>query len=1070
MKPYAEIAVGNGYVLELLEPCTPWRYNESQLAHKNVHGVPRKQIENMLARFEMNLTGKSLLTKLKLKYPVGNRPPQPAVPPPQMKQKKKSQAPAVVPPEDKPKKRRKRSKTTSQQLQAPQQPVQPAQDVSLMDTLTLFLARKVLEEGQILDPKVANRRLSNGVTIGNTLLTKKQNVSELTNSSGAVKKRISHDSISSEGSVVISCGLVDMGSQVDNGGSSEDDSNEDESGTEVEGEEVERVEDDNDSEIDIEGLGEWQVSDNDCLYQSSDDGVEEEIDGTDNLEPVASGMQCWEYILVMDNSEWIYQKHHPEAQDSVVQDNPETTTEQVESLLINLSADSTDVADSDVDLLVNVEENVRKNTSTENLLVDIFSTVEDSLESGAQKLLSPVSAPVVAQGLARHTDSDASTPSHPFSLAEFDQWLYSLPVEPEMESILWQAPFSGKSKAASDIVELIREEPVRTDVTGALGTERMDIKTVELCPHALANSPVLVYANEENLVFDTDQASGIRPETTSSTLPVEKPEVCHPILGDTVPKLVPSPDTHQHTFPQTTDGGSKEDEYCSNVCSEEASNNGIKEVPTKENTTGAKNFLNFFSCKATPTRDLLTRVAKCNKEETWDEDNSRDTSDEQVQVKPDVCGFMEQRVLRMVRGEKWNESNDVEVPDTETMPPEVKAWETVADPAVSWENEGIQKGECKSSQGPQPQRSIFVSEEVTRVEQGWSDTCFASFQMPTLITPDDFMQNSRKNRLTEEVQRISFSNAGGKDSDVGGGTASRTVTDASTNTYYKDFVLISQLNRCKGAPEPVEGVRIVTAHNCNITEGAVLLKHIDRPVPVKLTLDKSSMTTQEDDYAAAVLIPSQQINADKDHNFAKLVAMFPNAPQDALKEIFEKCYGDLNWTVDLLLESKLEPLEPLSPDQDTEGPGLQGQPLPAADVSQAEPLGPPPKAGDEQQCSLGARKSWRKENDSKTRLSERALHLKGHLEDSSTTLSDASYSEDTLRMRKLRHGELLDMGEVTTKPRQSPRNSTQIAEESALGPIGCSRTRTPSPQSGDLTDVQRNSVADLGHLNWILGL
>lgn len=1027
MKPYAEIAVGNGYMLELLEPSTPWRYHEPQLVHRNVHGVQRKQIENMLSHFEKNLTGRLLLTKLKLKYPVGNRPPQPAVPPPQMNQKKKSQAPAVVPPEDKPKKRRKKSKTTSQQPQAPQQPVQPAQDVSHMDTLALFLARKVLEEGQTLDPEVTNKRLSNGVTIGNALLPKKQNVSEPTNSSGAVKTRISHDSISSEGSVVNTCGLVDMGSQVDNGGSSDDDSIEDESGAEVEGEEVD---------------GEWQVSDNDWMYQSGDDRAEEEINGADNLEPVSSGMQCWEYILVMENSEWIYQKHHPEAQDSVVQVNSETTTEQVEGLLINLSADSTDVADSDVDFLVNVEESARKNTSTENLLVDIFSTVEDSLESGAQKLLSPVSAPAVAQGLARHTDSDASTPSHPFSLDEFDQWLYSHRVDPETEAILWQAPFSGKSKAASDIVKLIREEPIRTEVTGALGAERMDI-----CPHASANSPVLMSGNEEKLVFDTDQASGIRPETTNSTLPVEEPEACHPVLGNTVPKFVPSPDTHQHTFPQTTDGESKEHECYSSVWSEEASSSGVK-----ENKTGANDFLNISSCKSTPTRDLLTRVAKCNKEETWDQDNSRNHSNDQVQMKPDVCGFMEQRVLRTVMRKKLNESSDVEVPDTERMPPEVKAWETVAEPAVSWENEDVQKGECKSSQGPQPQRSIFVSEEVSRVEQGWSDTCFASFQMPTLITPDDFMQNSRKNRLTEEVQKINFSNAGGKDSDVGGGATSRTVTDTSTNTHYKDFVLISQLNRSRGTPEPVEGVRIVTAHNCNISEGVVPLKHTDRPVPVKLALDKSSMTTQEDDYAAAVLMSSQQMNADRDRNFAKLVAMFPNAPQDALKEIFEKCCGDLNWTVDLLLESKLEPLEPLSPDQDTEGPVLQGQSVPATDVSQTEPLGPPPKAEDQQQRSLGARKSWRKENESKTRLSEQALHLED---------SDGSYSEDTLRMRKLRHGELLDMGEVTTKPRQSPPNSSQIAEGSALGPIGFSRTRTPSPQSGDPTDVQRNNVADL---------
>jgi hypothetical protein len=161
----------------------------------------------------------------------------------------------------------------------------------------------------------------------------------------------------------------------------------------------------------------------------------------------------------------------------------------------------------------------------------------------------------------------------------------------------------------------------------------------------------------------------------------------------------------------------------------------------------------------------------------------------------------------------------------------------------------------------------------------------------------------------------------------------------------------------------------------------------------------------------------------------------------------------LNWTVDLLLESKLEQFAPMSPNQDTEGPVDQRQSPPVTNVSHAEPSGPPPKAENEPQ------RNWGKENGSKTHVSEEALHLERQLEDC-VTLSDASYSEDTLRMRKLRHGELLDMGEVTTKPQQSPMNSSQIAEESALGAIGFSRTRTPSPQFGDATDVQRDSAVD----------
>lgn len=1038
MQPYAEIAVRNGYMLELLEPSTPWRYQESQLARKNVHGVGRKQIENMLARFEKNMTGRLLLMKLKLKYSAGNRPPQPAANaplplPPQIKQKTKTktktkpQPPSVVPPEVKPKRRRKKSKAANKQLQAPQQPVQNA---SLMDTLALFLARKVLEEGQVLDPEVADSCLSNGVTIGDALLPKKQDVSEPTNSSGAAESRTPHVSISSEGSAVNTCGLVDSG------GSSDDDSSDDESD-----EEVEKEDDDNDAAVEVQELGEWQVSDNEWLYQSDDGKIEEELNEADILEPVASGVQCWEYILVMDDSKWMYQKHHPEAQDTGVQDNPETAAEQVDGLLINLTADPTDLADSKVDFLVDVEESAREKTSTVNLLIDIFSTVEDSLEGGVQELLSPVNAPAVTQSLTRQTDSDNNIPSHPFSLDEFDQWLCSLPAESGMEAIHWPAPSSEKSKATSDVAEPIREEPIKMEVTAAPGAEGVNAQTVELCPRGLEISPVLVSSYEEKLMpesteetdmLETALASGIRPETGNSTLPAEDPEFHPPILEDTEPELAPSPDTHQ-LCPQTPDGESNEDEY-STASSEEASGNGGKVVPVKENETGAKDLLILASCKAAPTYDFLTWVTKCNKEEPWEQGDSRNNSEEQVETKPKVCGSREQRVPQRVVARKLNQSSDVEVPDSEMWPPEVQAWGTVAEPAVSWDNKDVQQGECKSSQDPQPQRSISASEEV--------------------------MQNSWKNKLPDEVQKISFSNAGGEDFHVTDGAASRAVTDASTNTHYKDFILISQLKRSRGTPEHVEGVRIVTGHNCNINEGFIPLKHFDRPVPVKLTLDKSSMATQEnDDFTAAALVSSQQATAERDHNFAKLVAMFPSAPQDGLKEIFEKCYGDLNWTVDLLLESKLEQFAHVSPDQDREGPVDQRQSPPVTDVSHAEPSGPPPNAEDEPQCNLGARRSWRKENDSKTHMSEEALHLERQLEEC-VTLSDTSYSEDTLRMKKLRQGELLDMGEVTTKPRQSPPNSSQIAEESALGAIGFSRTRTPSPQFGDATDVQRSSAVN----------
>uniref|UniRef100_A0A6V7L1S7 Smr domain-containing protein n=1 Tax=Bracon brevicornis TaxID=1563983 RepID=A0A6V7L1S7_9HYME len=68
MRPYAAKAVEYGYIVETLEPNTPWAFNPKELAKKNVHGVPRNKIEAMLDRFEHGITGEKLLARFSLKY------------------------------------------------------------------------------------------------------------------------------------------------------------------------------------------------------------------------------------------------------------------------------------------------------------------------------------------------------------------------------------------------------------------------------------------------------------------------------------------------------------------------------------------------------------------------------------------------------------------------------------------------------------------------------------------------------------------------------------------------------------------------------------------------------------------------------------------------------------------------------------------------------------------------------------------------------------------------------------------------------------------------------------------
>ncbi|KRF98992.1 uncharacterized protein Dwil_GK27027 [Drosophila willistoni] len=52
MQTYVQIAIQYGYLIELLEPQTNWSKSASKLAQKNIHQVPRENIQRMLERFE----------------------------------------------------------------------------------------------------------------------------------------------------------------------------------------------------------------------------------------------------------------------------------------------------------------------------------------------------------------------------------------------------------------------------------------------------------------------------------------------------------------------------------------------------------------------------------------------------------------------------------------------------------------------------------------------------------------------------------------------------------------------------------------------------------------------------------------------------------------------------------------------------------------------------------------------------------------------------------------------------------------------------------------------------------
>lgn len=75
MEPYVREGVKNGYIIEIVEPPTPWAKNANVLATRNTHKVDLMKIRRMLERFEPDLTGEIVIRRLGLMYPPDKQPP-----------------------------------------------------------------------------------------------------------------------------------------------------------------------------------------------------------------------------------------------------------------------------------------------------------------------------------------------------------------------------------------------------------------------------------------------------------------------------------------------------------------------------------------------------------------------------------------------------------------------------------------------------------------------------------------------------------------------------------------------------------------------------------------------------------------------------------------------------------------------------------------------------------------------------------------------------------------------------------------------------------------------------------
>eukprot|EP00731_Ephydatia_muelleri_P039144 Em1145g1a len=65
MKPYFKLAKQYGYLVQLKEPETGWKFDVEELARRNIHGVSSDTLQKMLQRYEHGVNVENIMKKLK---------------------------------------------------------------------------------------------------------------------------------------------------------------------------------------------------------------------------------------------------------------------------------------------------------------------------------------------------------------------------------------------------------------------------------------------------------------------------------------------------------------------------------------------------------------------------------------------------------------------------------------------------------------------------------------------------------------------------------------------------------------------------------------------------------------------------------------------------------------------------------------------------------------------------------------------------------------------------------------------------------------------------------------------
>nr|CAD7403911.1 unnamed protein product [Timema cristinae] len=972
MHPYAKLAIKYGYILEVLEPYTPWRFREKELAERNIHGVPRQKIRAMLERYEEYYTGNKLLSIFNLKYA------------PSMKHVQSVKKPSVSLERKARQRKRTRNKMEntnetilskhvkdvhSQQnmnLNANIQFVDNSEDSKKVneldqeDEIVVHLAKCILEDGKTLDPALCNTKLSNGMLLGELLskgfqlnlnLKQDKQTPDVENNLIDVPALATDETTSEEYS-----SEVDLSCEESSGEMSEEDSND---GLEMCEYDTEHTDIEKSSGSTPDKLQEDYCTD--CKHIKEED------------EPNV----CREYVVVLKDSTFLYQRYHEEHQTHKESSNyanyqePPTRDEQ------KIKEKESDTAAQRTDLPLNEPE----------VSLDSISSYTKTEEQGTEQ---------------SHLLEDPQETTSKTNHSTYYNLQNRILIAEGEKTVDFGRSFSNDSP----------EEIVTNVDLGPNGKPKNEDQFKE------SNSLEDAYEkNSLQLVNACDNTVNCKPETKQFVTTEEMEQWLHLIEQDLIKLSTSSGDKDQYasTSVKTSTG--------ENIVSKESQNTVSKENAEEKSK-----------------ENLLL--------ESW-EHGSLWESIEQADHKSigKTKMLFTPKPERQLKRERIVVSNIIETGLSEKEatkePLEVVEWNPVSESSVLWDapkDTNVQKQQSNSHENvPKPQREIFIICDEEEVVDS------SKLNTPTFQVCDQSNSPNEEGTIKQSDNQLAsfFGNnvpifntlttGSWAESDmILNGAISSTPTknnntvterksfrDTSSNTHHTDFSALNQIN-C-GLLNDLSSLdfTILNANSRSIISHPNALPQWDATLPLLLMLDKSSMTEDDPD-EIFTSITSDEHTARQ--NFFHLEKVFSHIPHENLKELFVKCNGDVNWTAELLLESGIEP-------QDIKEENVTEKKI--CDVQKNETF---EKffSGLNPSSDIVCKSSQKKyvevfktngKNSRKEPPLEHFVQLKKQWE-GNFVIDDSHYSPHTLRIKKIRHGELVDMGDVTNASPQDEENAS----------------------------------------------